>query len=225
MFEREISYYKKLLNLEKEDILVKKHYETAISWEDINKRWNIEYHDVGIIFTLIHEFGHIFISHMFKYPYLVKKPPKYKEININIWDIHNTIIDSFVNFGLSLFTEIYPKYHEYLTAMFTGNVFPTNPIEYLSGYIEAYLGFNFILHTRERERLFDYYRSFLFRVGYVAIDFVQKDLKTLNSQLDQFDCIKDTKELKEIKNFDLDNLKLLKLNNISKNFDLIYPDI
>ena len=225
VYEKEISYYKKLLKLEKEEILVKKHYETAINQDNMNKRWIIEFHDVGIIFTLIHEFGHIFISHKFKYPYLVRKPPKFKEIDINIWDIHNTIIDSFVNFNLSLFTEIYQKYHEYLLAIFTRNVFPKNPIDYLSGYIEAYSGFNFILQTKEKKKLFDYYNNFIYRMGYIALGFIQKDLETLNFQLKQFNNIKDTKKLEEIKDFDLNTLKLLKLNDLLNNFNLIYPVI
>lgn len=60
-FQDSLQYYKKILGLEDIEIHFKLSNDTAIDWDDKNNRWIIEYQDTGILFTLIHELGNIFV--------------------------------------------------------------------------------------------------------------------------------------------------------------------
>ena len=69
------------------------------------------------------------------YIYFVKQPNS-NNINFDIWWCHNAIIDSFTNYRITRFSEIYLQYKSYISAVITRNINPLELYEWFGGYIE-----------------------------------------------------------------------------------------
>ena len=229
-FQDSLQYYKKILGLEDIEIHFKLSNDTAIDWDNKNNRWILEYQDTGILFTLIHELGHIFFSQKMNYIYLVKKPPQYNSVNMVLWDLHNIVVDSFVNYSLFNYNEIYKEYFEYLDAVFKRDINPAHYHSYICGYFEFIIGFNYILKD-QKEKIELNYKSFINKMSFVmqnVYGLKKEDFELINKQLLSFNKLKTTKNYKEIKSFDFNLLKLVKLidnKRLSSQIELMYPEL
>ncbi len=167
---------------------------------------------------------------MLNYTYFAKKPPQFQDINMVLWDLHNTVIDSFVNYILSDYNEIYKEYFKYLEAVFKRGIDPPDYHSYICGYLEFVIEFNYILKD-QKEKIESNYLSFIRKMSFYMQNIFglnKGDFEAINVQLSKFSNVITTLNCSNIKDFDFNLLKLLKLvDNVElvKKIEFMYPEL
>lgn len=231
MNKLEYNQYKNLLELSEEYIEIDWNgIETGIEWNDQRRCWDIEYRNVGVDFLLIHELGHIHLYKKTNYIYFAKKPD-FNGIRSNIWWCHNAVIDSFVDYRISRFPEIYSQYKDYISAVITRNINPLELYEWFGGYIEYYLAYIFNLQDEDRRAFEIYYYRFINKVKSVIqqnTGLIDNQFDLIDSSLNNFGDLSSTENPNEIKNLDFEILKLFPLADLptlKNQFKLLYTHL
>ncbi len=230
MNEADLDQIKDILGLTKDCIEVEwSGSDTGIEWNDIKKCWEIEYSDLGFDFQLIHELGHVYLYKKTNYIFFAKSPPG--SIKFDIWWCHNVIVDSFVNYKITRLSKIYSLYKDYISAVITRNINPPELFMRFGGYIEFYLAFHYVLHNKEKKTFLTSYNHFIDKVKSIIQQFTRignKEWGLINLNLKNFDNFKSTINPNEIKDFDfeiLNSFPLLDVNELKKQFKLLYPNL
>lgn len=232
MNETEFNEFKELLGLSEECIEVDwMGFDTGIEWNEQTQCWEIEYHNLGADFQLIHELGHVFLKKKINYDYVAKKPPRFNDILFHIWWCHNAIEDCLVNYGITRLSEIYNLYKIYISAVISRDINPPELYMWFGGYIEYYLSYNFNLNEEDKQLFETNYSRFLDKIKTVIIHNTRLEnnqFDQIDSALNDFGNISSTEDPNEIKNFDFEILKLFPLADIStlrNQFTLMYPNL
>ena len=241
--EHKMDSFQTLLLLSDEDIRLKVIHNNSSATSKENKLWIIEYNHYHPIYELTHELGHIFIYKKTNYIHFAQQPEASIRNQIEkVFDYSNHLIDCFVDYNLSNFTEIYASYVDYIKEIINGiKSIDTNHefYELLGGFLKFYISCHFILKNEEKEQLQNNIEEALSNLGNVIlrksnnnknlglIDYLnEKNLLEIKNSLNNFDVIKDTDDNSVIKNFIYNILKLIPFienNNLDNKFNLIYP--
>jgi len=228
----DLNGYKNILGIKKECIEIDwSGSDTGIEWNDRKKCWEIEYNDLGVDFQLIHELGHIHLYKKTKYIYFAKQPSVIKNINFDIWWCHNAIIDSFVNYKITRFSNIYSLYKDYISAVLSRNIYLPEMYMWIGGYIEYYLAFHYNLLDEEKKKFRTSYNTFINKLKNNIQQFAGKNIakwNLINSDLNDFNGLKSTIDPTEIRDFDfkiLNSFALADEKKLKSQFVLLYPNL
>ncbi|MHA1499119.1 MAG: hypothetical protein ACTSRT_16450 [Promethearchaeota archaeon] len=235
--------FQTLLLLSDEDIRLEVIHNNSSATSKENNHWKIEYNHYHPIYELVHELGHIFIYKKANYIHFAQQP----EVSISnqiekVFNYSNHLLDCFIDYNLSNFTEIYILYVDYIKEIINGmkNV-DTNPEFYqlLGGYLKFYISCRFILKTEEKEQLQSNIEEALINLRNIilrksnnnknlglinCID--ENNLLEINNSLNDFDAIKDTDDNSVINNYVYNTLNLipfLENDNLNDKFKLLFP--
>jgi len=207
-FER----FKKILNLNKEKILLIpiSYGSSAISKE--NDIWKIEFNINHPEYELVHELGHIFLCFKTKYNYFAIPPDNIKKSRnqrfLLLFNYCNSLVDCFVDYNIAVYDKFYNLFLNYLTEILTGMMkIPPNAQtdRLMEGYLKFFPSLNYILRIKERERLKSKIENVLESVKYDILNknssYTEVIFKELNLELDKFNRIRRADDHKEILKF------------------------
>lgn len=241
--EHKMDSFQTLLLLSDKDIRLEVIHNNSSATSKENNHWKIEYNHYHPIYELAHELGHIFIYKKANYIHFAQQPEASIRDQIEkLFNYSNPLIDCFVDYNLSNFTEIYFLYVDYIKEIMNGmkNI-GTNPefYELLGGFLKFYISCYFILKNEEKEQLQSNIEEALINLENVIlrksnnnknlglIDYLnENNLLEIKNSLNNFDVIKDTEDNSVIKNFVYNTLNLIpfiKNDNLDNKFKLIYP--
>jgi len=241
--EREMDSFQTLLSLSDKDLKLEVIHNNSSATELKNNRWKIEYNHYNPIFELAHELGHIFLYKKTNYIYYAKQPePSIRRQIEKVFNYSNHLVDCFVDYNLSNFTELYDLYVDYIKEIINGmkNV-GTDPefYELLGGYLKFFISCHYILKCEEKEQLKSDIEEALTNLRNVVLrkskinknyglidNLAEQNLLEIENSLKNFNVIKDTTDNSEINSFIYNTLKLipfLENDNLDKKFRLIYP--
>ena len=202
-----IEKYKELLSITDIPIVIKRDptnkFEHEIEWHPNKKLWCIWYKDIPLEFYIIHELGHLyFAKRLTHFEGFALQTPFHKELDKKPYPLLNGLLDSFVNYNLSKFDEIYPiqkqKLCEYIEKSNDFKEMIDNQKDFimlLSWYIIFFLEFNFILRKAERdffsqeiERSLNYLKSSLIKVKSMGFSI---NFEELTKKLSKFEDVKE----------------------------------
>ncbi|NVM44105.1 MAG: hypothetical protein HWN79_04220 [Candidatus Lokiarchaeota archaeon] len=241
--ERKMDSFQRLLLLSDKDIRLEVIHNNSSATLKENNHWKIEYNHYHPIYELIHELGHIFIYKKTDYIHFAQQPEASISDQIEkVFYYSNHLIDCFVDYNLSNFTEIYVSYVDYIKEIMNGmKGIDTNHefYELLGGFLKFYISCRYILKNEEKGQLQINIEEALTNLENVIlrksnnnknlglIDYLnEKNLLEIKTLLNNFDVIKDTDDNSVIKNFVYNIFKLIPFmenDNLTKKFKLIYP--
>lgn len=241
--EHKMDSFQTLLLLSDKDIRLEVIHNNASATSKENNHWKIEYNHYNPIYELAHELGHIFIYKKANYIHFAQQPEASIRDQIEkVFNYSNPLIDCFVDYNLSNFTEIYVLYVDYIKEIMNGmKKIGTNPefYELLGGFLKFYISCYFILKNEEKEQLQSNIEEALINLENVIlrksnnnknlglIDYLnEKNLLEIKNSLNNFNVIKDTEDNSVIKNFVYNTLNLIpfiKNDNLDNKFKLICP--
>ncbi|MHA1426723.1 MAG: hypothetical protein ACTSQI_12120 [Candidatus Helarchaeota archaeon] len=252
-FYKEIEKIKEIFLIIDEPTTLRKSIEYAENWNNELQCYEIEYICRKVDYSIIHEFGHIFLVKITKYLYFARTALELRKINeiieskgfeylnleqrnlVIMWDYSNSIIDSFVDYNaFNNIANFYPFYLTHIDKMLSWlemEVRDADLHHFLTAYTLFYLGFRYILkieHFKSRQKRID---NFL---GRLIENIVKKSALTIesfqkiNRKLDYFNYIKSTQNPEKILRFIFEVLIELKLwdkNTITTDFKRVFPKI
>jgi len=241
--EEKMSSFQALLSLSNEDLKLEVIRNNSSATSKENNHWKIEYNHYHPIYELAHELGHIFLFKKTNYIHFALQPDASIKNQIEkVFNYSNHLIDCFIDYHLSNFTEIYLIYVDYIKEIINGmKGIGIKPEFYklLGGFLKFYISCHYILKNEEKEELQSNIEDALINIENVIlrksnynrnlglIDFLSKeDLLEIRNSLNKFDIIKDSDDNSIIKNFIYNTLKLipfLENDNLDIKFQLIYP--
>ena len=208
-----------------------------------NNLWKIEYNHYHPIFELAHELGHIFLYKKTNYIYYAKQPdPSIRTQIEKVFNYSNHLLDCFVDYNISNFTELYVLYVDYIKEIINGmKRIGADPEFYqlLGGYLKFFISSHYILKNEEKKQLKSNIEEALTNLRNVVLKkskinknygssdhLIEQNLLEIENSLKNFNVIKDTTDNSEINNFIYNTLKLIPFldnNNLDEKFKLIYP--
>jgi len=101
---------------------------------------------------LVHELGHIFLAKKYDCPYFAKQSMVPVNERIGIYD--NTLVDSFVNYNITRYDEIYHIFLEYVDIYLNAGTQRLDPknLDILLYYLNLYLDFHYCLKLEDFQK-------------------------------------------------------------------------
>ncbi len=239
-----VEKYKELLSITEVPIVLRRDptnkFEHELEWHPKQNLWCIWYKDEPIEFYIIHELGHLyFAKRLTHFEGFALQTPFHKEIDNKLHPLLNGLLDSFVNYNLSKFDEIYPiqkqKLSSYLENFNDFKEMIDNQKDFimlLSWYIIFFLEFNFILRktgrvffSHEIKRSLNYLKSSLINVKSMVFII---DFEEFNKKLSKFEDVKEKIDPKLIVLFMINVIYVLDYwtkKELLKQIKLYFPEL
>jgi len=241
--EKKMSSFQMLLSLTDENLKLEVIHNNSSATSKENNYWKIEYNHYNPLYELAHELGHLFSYKKTNYIYFALQPEASIKSQIEkVFNYSNHLIDCFVDYNLSNFTENYLLYVDYIKDIINGmKGIGINPEFYklLGGFLKYYISCHYILKNEEKQQLQSNIEGALINLESViikksnynrkigSIDYISEaNLLEIKNSLIKFNDIKETDDSSVIKNFVYNILKLipfLENDNLDNKFKLIYP--
>ena len=153
--KQQFEKYRSLLLLEEEPIKLKilqkngvNEYEgSKLYWDESRGTWVIEFVNQHTFF-LIHELGHIFLAKKYNCQYFAKQT--IVPVNVRIGYYDNALTDSFVNYNITRFDEIYDFFLNLVDIYLEAGTQRLDPnLDLLVFYLNLYLDFHYCLKLED----------------------------------------------------------------------------
>lgn len=228
-FKKKLDKYRTILALKEERVKLiyvpptslNQGEGTSIQWYEKEQCWILRYEDIGNEFDLIHELGHLYLYKETDCRYFAESATQ--AVDKVIFNYNNSVVDSFVNYKLSCFDEIYPVFINYVEKVLNSGkrgIKPDTP-DLLSHYINFYCDLNYSLKQSYQERKKKLIHITLANIKKIILEKKEyrlstKQFESIDNKLKEFDNIKSTKGKFTIISFIAQLLKLIPLWNESK---------
>ena len=188
-----------------------------IYWDEKKKTWIINFVDQHTFF-LAHELGHLFLYKKYNNIHFARQTVP---VNIRIGEYNVTMIDSFVNYNITRFKDIYDLFVDFVDIYLNAGTQRLNSdeLDILMFYINLYLDFQNSLSQddfKKREKKIDRFFSELENIILKQRFISKSELELVKKELEKFEGYLEGENGTTIISFILKLLKILPFWNTSE---------